>query len=58
LDVLGRKQHNLSALIHSQKKTGTERCPAAHAVAAIAAYKDSVAPVAANGPQKRINFAG
>lgn len=49
---------DFSTLIHSQKKTGTGRCPAAHAVAAIAAYKDSVAPVAANSPQERINFAG
>lgn len=58
MDVLGRKQNNLSTLIHSQKKTGTGRYSAAYAVAAIAAYKDGVAPVAVNGPQKRINFAG
>lgn len=57
VDGFSRQQHDLSALIYSQKKTGTGRWASIHTAVASTANKNGIAPVSADGPQKGVNSA-
>ena len=58
VDGFSRQQHDLSALIYGQQKTGTGRWTSLHTAVASTANKNGIAPVSTDGPQKGVNLAG